>query len=182
MAAGSVIWLTEAMTSPAPPRRGGGVGHRAGGVDPRPAPPPLQDRDDEPFVLLRQLTGMVACALLDDLDLYPERRARARHTTADAGALVGPEHGRGGAAAEPTDAFDAGDDAVGGVAVLEPWGDKQSAVTAAARRVDRGPAGLVELDRHDHAGEDDDVGNEENRETSGGHVSHPFRRLERCRL
>jgi hypothetical protein len=46
---------------------------------------------------------------------------------------------------------------VRGIAVLEAGGDQQAVVVAGAGGVDRGAGGVVELDRDDHAGQDDDV-------------------------
>ena len=65
---------------------------------------------------------------------------------------------------EAADALDGRDHAVRRVAVLEPRGEQQLAVAAGAGRVDRGLGGLVERDRHDHAGQDDQVGQEQHRE------------------
>ena len=78
--------------------------------------------------------------------------------------LLGPEDGGGCTAAEPADLLDGGDHAVRRVAVVEAGGDQQPAVAAGAGRVDGGLGGLVELDGHDHAGQDDEVGDEEHGE------------------
>jgi hypothetical protein len=144
-------------------RDGAGVVHLVHGVDDLPGLAALEDGDDEPLVLLGELAGVAGDVrgLVDGLDLDPQRGAGAGDPAADAAALLGLEHRGRGAAAEPADTLDAGDHAVGRVAVLEPGCDEQPAVAAAAGRVDRGLAGLVELDRHHHAGQDDDVGDEE---------------------
>jgi hypothetical protein len=47
--------------------------------------------------------------VLDRLHLDPQRRAGAGDAAADAAALLGPEDGSGGSAAEPADALDTGD-------------------------------------------------------------------------
>ena len=79
------------------------------------------------------------------------------------GATSTTESGRTGAAG----ALDGGEDAVRRVAVVEPRRDEQGAVTAGAGGVDRGAGGVVQLDRHHHAGQDDEVGDEEDGNGTG---------------
>ena len=150
----------------------GRVGHLLDRVDDLPGVAPLQHGDDQALVLLGQLAGTVGDVVLDRLDLDPQRRAGAGHAAADPAAPLGLEHGGRGSAAEPADLLDGRDHAVRRVAVLEPRGDEQPAVAAGAGRVDGGLGGLVELDRHDHARQHDDVGDEQDGEGAGSRGRH----------
>ncbi len=160
MALGSVIWFTESMTCQASRRWRTATTSRL-------------------YSSASSRAWSVTCSSTV-LDLDPQGRAGTGDAAADAGALLGLEHGGRGSPAEPADALDGGDDAVRRVAVLEPRGDQQPAVAAGAGGVDGGLGGLVERDRHDHPGQHDEVGDEEDGEPSG-HGSH-LSRLERYRL
>ena len=145
------------------------VGHLVDLVDDLPGLAALEHGDDEPLVLLGQLAGVLGDVVLGGLDLDPEGRAGAGDAAADPGAPVGLEDRGGCPTAEAAHALDAGDHAVGGVAVLEPGGDQDAAVAAGPGRVHRGLGGLVELERHDHAREHDEVGDEQDGESGVGH-------------
>ena len=61
--------------------------------------------------------------------------------------------------------------AVGRVAVGEPRGEQQLARRAGLGGVDDGLGRVVELDRHDHAGQHDEVGHGQDGELGGGQVA-----------
>ena len=166
------------------------VGHLLDGVDHLPGVPLLQVGDDQRLVLGGELLGAVGGRLVvDEFGLHPERGTRAGHPGADPGAAAGAEHGGGCAAGEPADLLDGGDDAEGGIAILQTGGEQHladavgvggrpsaSAGMRGLRGVDGGLRGLVELDRHDHPGQHDDVGQREHGKPADiGHVVHPSR-------
>ena len=153
------------------------VGHLVDRVDDLPGLAPLEHGDDQPLVLLGELAGPVGDVLVDRLDLDPQRRTRPGHAAADPAAALGLEHGCGAAAAEAADLLDGGDHAVRRVAVLEPRGHEEPAIAARAGGVDGGPGGLVELDRHHHARQHDEVGDEQDGKTLVGHGVLAFANL-----
>ncbi len=151
-----------------------GVVDGADRVDDLPRLAALQNRDDQLLVLGGQLTGRVTrLAGFDGLRLDPQRGAGTGHTTADLGAYADPQHGRGRATAQLADLLDRGDHAVGGVTVLEPRRDQQLGTGRGTGGVDGRPGFLIQLDGHDHAGEQHDVVEEQHRETLAGHRVPP---------
>ncbi len=165
----------------------GRVGDPLHGVDDLPGVALLEDRDHQALVLGGLLAVVLGgFGLVDQFGLDPQRRAGSGHAGPDAGAGVGAQDGGRLAAGQPAHLLDGRDGAVGRVAVRQPGGDQQLAVGAGAGGLDRGASGVVQLDRHDHAGQDDGVGQGQHREFQlrlshigsrfGPGVMFPFRR------
>ena len=141
-------------------------------VDDLPGLALLEHGDDELLVLRGELDGPLGHGwLVHVLDLDPQGRTGTGDAAADAGPPTGAQHSRGLAATEPADLLDGRHHAVRRVAVLEPGGDQELVVGAGRSGVNRCLGRLVELDRHDHARQQHDVVEEENRQTLGGHRS-----------
>ena len=68
-----------------------------------------------------------------------------------------------------------------GVAVLETGGDEQAPVAVGAGRIHRGAGGVVELDRHHHAGQDDEIGQEKYGQSGCRHSVEPPNRVAQSR-
>ena len=177
-------------------RPAGGIGqhgwvrHLLHRVDDLPRVALLQGGDHQRLVLGREGARTLRDRLVvDQLGLHPEGGAGTGHAGADARAPAGSQHRGGGAAGHPPDLLDGGHDAVRGVAVGKPRRDQQFAERFAGaggiargrtvtgrnpRGVDGGLCGFVQLDRNDHAGEHDRVGEGQHRQGTGiGHESHP---------
>lgn len=135
-------------------------------VDDLPSAPLLKDRDDDVAVLTAELArGLAAGDLVEYLGVDPECRSRPGHSGADTCAAHGAEHGSGLAAGQLAQLLDGRDDADQGVLAVEPRHDQDLVAASHAGRVDgRLPLGVVEGDRHDHAGQNDDVSQREHRE------------------
>ena len=95
------------------------------------------------------------------LGLDPEGGPGTGDAGADLDPPLGPDHRGGLAGLQPADLDDRGLHPVRGVAVLEAGGDEQGAVAVRAGGVHRGAGGVVELDRHDHAGQHDEISQEQ---------------------
>ena len=135
-----------------------GVGEALDRVDDLPGVALLQDRDEQALVVAGQVEdGLGRLDVLDQLGLDPQGRAGAGDAALDVGALLGAQHCTRLAAGEAAELLDRRDDAVGRVTVLEAGRHQEAVVIAGAGRVDGGRCGVVELDRDDHAGQDDDV-------------------------
>ena len=147
----------------------GRVGHLVHRVDDLPGLAPLEHGDDQGLVLVGELVGTLGDVVVDRLDLDPQGRSGPGDTGADPAAALGLQDGRGATPAETAEPLDGGNHAVRRVAILEPGGDEEPAIAARAGRVDGGPGRLVELDRHDHAGQHDEVGHEEDGKAVVGH-------------
>ncbi len=98
-------------------------------------------------------------------DLDPQRRARPGGAGADVrAAFAAHDGGLPGAAGHPPDLQDRGQHAVGGVAVVEAGRDQQlgrAVGRTGLGRLDGGLRGVVQCDRHDHAGQHDRLGHEQ---------------------
>ena len=147
------------------------VGHPLDGVDDLPGLAALQHGDDQPLVLLGELAGVVGRRSPRPARPRPTARRRGRCTPLPMRARrPARSTAAGAAAAQPADLLDGRHHAVRRVAVLEPGREQQLAVAAGAGGVDRGLGGLVERDRHDHAGQHHDVGEEQHRERGLSHT------------
>ena len=158
----------------------GQVGQRAGvadlvdGVDDLPGVAALQGGDDQRLVFGGQLGDRLGDRLLRQLlGLDPQGRAGSRDTGADLHPPFGANHRGGLTGREPTDLDDRGQHTVRGVPVLQPRSDEERRVATGPSGVDGRAGGVVELDRHHHAGQDDEVVQEQNRKLSSRHQSPP---------
>ena len=105
-----------------------------------------------------------------EVGLDPQRRTGTGHAAADPGPATGAQHGGRCTAGEAAHLLDRGDHAVGRITVAESRREQQITFAAAAGGVDGGLGGLVELDRHDHSGQYDEIGNEKDWQTTA--ISH----------
>ena len=125
------------------------------------------------------LRGLV----LDEFRLDPQGRTGSGDAGPDLGPTTGPQDGGGSAAGQLADLLDGGDHTVGGVAVLQAGSQQQLAqgvvvMGGGTGRIDGRLRGLVQLDRNDHPGQDDGLGQGQHRQVLGfshvfGHVEHP---------
>ncbi len=136
------------------------------GVDDLPGVAPLQDRDDDALELGGELAVVLGrVRVVDRGGLDPQRSAGTADPGADLGAGDGTEHCGRSTTGQPPDLLDLGDRAVDGIAVRQARGEQQLTLGAAvAGRIDDRLRGVVQFDRHDHAGQHDDVGERQHRQ------------------
>ena len=147
----------------------GRVGDPLHRVDHLPRVAALQDGDDQPLVLGGEFAGAGRrLGFVDRRGLDPQRRTRPADTGSDPGPGAGAQHRRGFTVGQSADLLDLGDRAVDGVTVGKSWRDEQRAVGPGAGRVDHRPGGVVQLDGHDHARQDDLVGQRQHRKVDRG--------------
>ena len=141
------------------------IGHLVDGVDQLPRLAALQHRQNELLVLAGQGPHLVGDLGVGDLGgLDPQRSAVAGCPGPDLRTLLTLDDGGETAARDAPDLNDRRDDPVRGVPVVQTWGDQQFSGLARPRSIDGGLSCIVEPDRHDHAGQDDDVRDEEDRQ------------------
>ena len=136
----------------------------------------VQDRGDEALVVAGQREHVVAvrAAVRDLVGGHPQGGAGAGGAGADGGAAGAAQDGGGLAAGQAAELLDGRDGADRGVPALRAR-DEQQRRTGELGGVHGGAdVGGVELDRHDHAGQDDGGVEGQDGEAGGGHGAVAF--------